>query len=217
MAITDQTILSEIQRVTLENAGDGGATWPSGMWTQAEVVGYLNQRQNRFLAAAGLQWKVGEVAVTTGQANQPNPTDWIATVFLAFKSSAGLYRELPKLSQQELDYLTPSWPGSSNATPQGYYEQEGDTNQTFVAPTPTDVGSAIERFYVFLGTALTAGGVNFTVVDEFVPTIKYGVLADMFSKVGPAANPVMAAACEARWDEGVQLGLVMSNEGWFAL
>ena len=66
MAVTDQTILSEIQRVTLEGAGDGGATWPSLMWTQAEVLGYLNQRQNRFLAAVGLYWTITETAITTG-------------------------------------------------------------------------------------------------------------------------------------------------------
>lgn len=218
MAITDQTILSEIQRVTIEGAGDGGATWPSGMWTQAEVVGYLNQRQNRLLAAIGLLWKVAETAITTGQADQDAPVDWIATIFVAYKSAAGVYTELPKLSQLELDLILPTWPSATATTPKGYYEAEGnETLTTFVAPIPTAVGSALERYYVFLGTALTALGVNFTAPDEFVPTIKYGVLADMFAKVGQAQNLELAQACEQRWTEGVELGILMSKEGWFAL
>jgi len=217
MAITDQTILSEIQRVTIEGVGDGGATWPSGMWTQAEVLGYLNQRQNRFLAAAPLYWTRAQTAMTLAQADQANPANWIATVFVAYVTGAGLYRELPKLDAYELDLWIPTWPGSSSATPVGYYETDGNTLTTYVAPIPTEAGCALERYYVALGTALTAAGVNFSVSDEFVPTLKYGCLAEMFSKVGPAQNLVLAQAAEARWQEGVELAMLMAQEGWFAL
>lgn len=217
MAMTDQTILSEIQRVTLEGVGDAGATWPSLMWTQVEVLGYLNQRQNRFLAATALYWTHAETAITTGQAAQAAPADWVATILIALKTSAGFYKELPRLDALELDFALPTWPGLSSATPRGYYSVDGATLTTFVAPIPTDVGSALERYYVALGTALTAAGVNFSVSDEFVPTIKYGALADMFSKVGQASNPLLAQACEERWTEGLELGKLMATEGWFAL
>ncbi len=217
MAVTDQTILAQIQRVTLEGAGDAGATWPSGMWTLTEVLGYLNQRQNRFLAATGLMWTTTETAITLNQADQANPTDWIATLFMAYKTGAGLYKELPRLDALELDYALPTWPGTSSATPRGFYEVDGNTATAYVVPIPTEVGSALERYYVAMGTTLTQGGVNFSVPDEFVPTIKYGALAEMFSKVGQAANPALAAVCEARWTEGVELGMLMATEGWFAL
>ncbi len=217
MAITDQVILSEIQRVTLENAGDLGATWPSLMWTQAEVVGYLNQRQNRFLAATALMWTRAQTNMTLAQSDQAAPADWIATIFIALKTGAGLYKELPKLDALELDYSLPTWPGASSATPKRYYEADGATLTTYVVPIPTDAGSALERYYVAMGTALTAAGVNFSDPDEFVPTIKYGCMADMFSKVGQAFNPVLAQACEERWTEGVELGKLMAQEGWFVL
>lgn len=222
MSVTDQAILSEIQRVTLENTGDAGATWPSGMWTQAEVLGYLNQRQNRLLAACALFWKVAETPVTTLQSEQPNPADWVATVFLAYATSPGVslvgtYRELPKMDALELDLIQPSWPGASSLTPRGYYEIDGQTLSTFVVPIPTDVGSVLERYYVALGTTLDASGIAFSVSDELVPTIKYGVLADMFGKVGEAQNPALAAACELRWREGVELATLMATEGWLAL
>lgn len=209
------TVYSEIQRTTLENVGDGGNTWPSGMWTITEVVNYLSTREDRFLAATGILWKRDETAVLTGQANQPTPADWIATVFIAHKSSAGVYRELPKLDRLELDLITAGWPGTSSATPRGYYEVDGEnTLTTYLAPIPTDVGSALERYYVYLSTH---GEFTFTVPDEFVPAIKYGVLADLFSKVGPASNPALAAACESLFQAGVAMGQLMATEGWFAL
>jgi hypothetical protein len=217
MAITDQTILSQIQRVTLEGAGDLGVSWPSNQWTQVEVLGYLNQRQNRFRAETGLLWTRTETAITAGQSNQANPASWVTTVFLVYKSSAGVYRELPKLDAFELDCVLPSWPGASSATPRGYYEVDGETLTTFVVPIPTEVGSVLERYYVSMGTALTAAGVDFSVPDEFVPTIKYGALADMLSKMGEGQNQTLAAACEERWEEGLEFGKLVAQEGWFAL
>ena len=217
MAVTDQTILEQIQRVTLEGSGDLGATWPSGMWTLTEVLGYLNQRQDRFLAATGILWTRVQTAITINQSDQANPTDWIATLFVAYVSGAGVYQELPKLDALELDFVLPTWPSATSATPRGYYEVDGATLTTYVVPIPTDAGSALERYYVALGTTLTQGGVNFSVPDEFVPTLKYGALAEMFSKVGPASNPALAQVCEARWQEGVELGTLMATEGWFAL
>jgi hypothetical protein len=217
MAVLDTTVLSEIQRVTLENTGDGGVLWPSGMWTAAEVLGYLNQRQNRLLAACGLFWKVAETAITVNQANQAHPADWVASLLIAYKSAAGVYRELPRMDAAELDFVLPTWPAATSATPRGYYEVDGVTLTAYVVPIPTAVGSGLERYYVALGTALTGLGVPFSVSDELVPTVKYGVLADMFGKVGEAQNPVLVQACEARWQEGVELASVMATEGWFAL
>lgn len=217
MAVIDQDILNELQRVTLEGLGDNGVTWPSLMWTQAEVLGYLNQRQNRWLAATCLCWTVLETVIVANQADQPMPADWVATVFNAWKTSAGDYDELPKFDALSFDYALSTWPTLTATTPKGYLEADGDTLTTQVVPIPTDVGAAIERYYVALGTTLDASGVAFSVPDEFTPCIKYGVLADMFNKVGQAANLELVAACEQRWEEGVQLGMLMATEGWFAL
>lgn len=221
MPVTDQTVLSEIQRVTVENAGDGGATWPSGMWTQAEVLGYFNQRQNRFLMETGLRWIHREDLLTLGQTNQPfpaPPADWIATILIAYKSGAGLYRELPRMDAYELDLEVPSWPGASGVSPRGFYETDGDTLTTYVVPAPTEVGSALERYYVALGATLTAAGVNLSVPDEFVPTIKYGTLAEMFMQIAAGTqNLTLVEMCEERWTEGVEVAKLQAPDTWFVL
>jgi len=217
VAVTDSEILSEIQRVTVENAGDGGVLWPSGMWTQAEVLAYFNQRQNRFLMETSLRWTRAEVNLTLAQTNQAAPTDWVETVFIAYKSGAGLYRELPKMDVREFDLIQSTWPGASATTPRGYYEIDGDTLTTYVVPAPTDVGSALERYYVALGTTLALGPTTLSVPDEFAPTLKYGVLEDMFRKIGQSQNLVLADLCKERWDEGVEIGKLIAPATWFVL
>lgn len=218
MAVSSQTILSEIQRVTLEGTGDAGLTWPSGMWSLAEVLGYLNQRQNRWLAATGLVWTHELTAVVPNVSRQDAPEDWVATVLLAFCNSDGCFRELSKVDTVELDLRYVGWPLTSNDRPYGYYETEGETRSVYLAPIPSAAVVQIEWYYVALGTTLTqTPAVNLTVPDEFVPTIKYGALADMFSKVGPTQNLKLAQACEQRWTEGVEVGTIMAREGWFAL
>ena len=219
MSVTDQTLLSEIQRATLEGTGDGGAIWPSGMWTSVEVVDYLNQRLQRFRVLTGLYWTRAETNLTLSQANQDPPSDWISTVFVAHRTGAvadaGTYVELPRLDRLELDFALPTWPAATGV-PRGYYEVDGDTRTTYVAPIPTASG-ALERYYVSLGTTLDRSGVDIGVSDEFIPTLKYGVLAEMFGKVGPGHNPLLAQAAEARWQEGIAMGQLIAHEGWFAL
>lgn len=214
--ITDTAILSEIQRVTLEGPGDGGVSWPSTMWTLAEVLSYLNQRQNRFLAETTIAWTAILQTVIPGQSGQPRPPDWIAAIQLAYQGNGTGFVLVDRTSVRELDLAHPSWPGSTTMdVPTGVYEVEGDTLMDYLVPIPLDPASQLERYYVAMGTALLqTPAVAFSVPDEFVATIKYGALAEMFSKVGPTANPVLAEMAEQRWQEGVELGKLMSTEGW---
>lgn len=215
MPMLDTEILTEIQLVTLEGLGDGGVTWPSGMWTAVEVRGYLNQRQNQFLAETGLVWTTDETPVVPGVAAQQRPEDWVASCQTAYKGSNGQYVLLEPTDLRQLDLAHPEWPSTASLEPPvGVYEVEGETLVDYLAPIPLDPQALLERYYVALGETLTGDGVPFAVPDEFVATIKYGALAEMFGKVGPAGNPVLAEMAEERWQEGVELGKLMATEGW---
>jgi len=76
MAFTDQQIEQQIQYTVIEPP-DLGATWPSGLWTAAEVVDYLNQRQHRFLKDTHLQIGLANIPVTQGTSLYDLPDDWI--------------------------------------------------------------------------------------------------------------------------------------------
>lgn len=219
MPITDQTLLSELQRVLVENAGDGGATWPSGQWTQAEVLWHLNRRQDRLIAESSLVWTLQQSPIITNQAAQPAPPDWAETLLIVYVSSTRSYTELPKVDSLELDLALPGWPGTTTPSmPRGWYEIDGAaTLTTYVAPIPTEASSYLERYYVALGATLTAGGILFAVPDELVPCLKYGVLSDLLRKVGQSQNLPLADLAEQRWSEGFEMAKLIAQEGWFAL
>lgn len=219
MSIAGTTLLSELQRLLLEGVGDGGATWPSGQWTQAEVLWHLNRRQDRLIAESGIVWTLQQTAIVTNQAAQAAPADWAETLLVVYVSAAHVYTELPKVDALELDLALTAWPGATIPTmPRGWYEIDGPaTLTTYLAPIPTEAGSVLERYYVALGPALTASGVLFAVPDELVPCLKYGVLSDLLRKVGQSQNLPLADAAEARWQEGFEMARLIAQEGWFAL
>lgn len=216
MATTDAELLATIQRTTLEGDGTDPLTWPSGMWTLAEVLGYATQRQNRFLQRAAVLWTVLEQAVAV-QSAQTLPVDWVATLLVASRTAEG-YREVPTTDPFALDRAHPGWQLTASTThPYGYYEIDGETRTGYLVPAPTADVLGLELYYVALGTALDASGIDLSIPDEYVPTLKAGILADLFSKVGEGQNLSLAAVCESRWEEGVQVATLQAIDGWLAL
>jgi len=202
--ITDRRLLDAVQRVVLEPA-DFGAAWPSGLWTTAEVLAYLSQRQDRFLketlaVCAHLQTAL----LVPGDGTADIPAPWLATLSVMWDSgTAG--RPLLPLTRREADLLQPDWqqtPGS----PLGYIPEEYATRQVTLVPAP-DLPGFLHVFAAVVGQTFTGldTGVAITVPDECAPYLGYGVLADMFGKQGRGYDEGRRAYCEARWDEGVAL------------
>ena len=211
MSVTDQALLTALQFALIEDP-DSGATWTSGLWTPAEVLDYLNQRQNRLLRESMILLSEANITVNPATLRQDLPFDWIATQRVVWRKSDGTRRELPRSDSFETDAMLPSWPYTLADRPQVYMDAETPTLQIQIAPAPLDVGR-LEILYVALGALLTGLGEIFTVPDEFVPAIKYGVLADMLSKIGRASDQTRIQYCESRFQEGIEAGKLMLM-GW---
>jgi len=209
MAITDQEVLDEIQETLIETQ-DSGATWSSGFWTVSEVIGYLNDVQYDFLKKTLLLVTPTTLNTIPNTRRHALPQDWIATYDAAFKSSAAtpVYSPLSRSDERELDLAIPSWPLEPEQTPLVYTEGELPTLTIQIAPAP-QAGGVILLLYTALSTELTGAGVNFTVPDELVPAIKWGVIAEMLSKVGRGADPARAALARERYDLGVAAAQLM--------
>ena len=206
MAIADTAVLSEIQLAMLEPTVDGGVTWTSTMWTAAEVLGYLNQRQNRFLKESCLLAAWTTIAVSAGQLRPALPDDWVATVRVAWKGSGALtYLKLPRADSWSADNGVPTWPSTTAVRPKVYMDAETPTLELQLAPAPTGAGTLSLYYVSTAAPGLDGLGELFIVPDEFVPYVKWGVLADMLSKVGRAMDPERAAYGEARFAEGVAI------------
>lgn len=214
MAVTDQQLLNECQYAVIEPP-DNGATWPSGLWTLAEVLGYANQRQWYFLKETGIVTTTASITANAGTGNRFSlPTDWIGTVRAAWKD-ASHWQGLQRSDTWQADHGMDTWEATAG-TPKLYMDAETPTLGIQIAPKPV-INGTVEVLYVALSTTLDRSGIALTVPDEFAPYIKWGVLADMLSKVlGRQQDMTRAAYCEERFQEGITLAqcLIGDRNSW---
>lgn len=214
MSVTDRSVLASLQRRVLE-PDDLGVTWPSGLWTRVEVVGYLNQRQHRFLRDTLLLGAHTQLDTIPNISRQALPDDWIATIRVGWKDAVtGRLIGLPRGETFEADHGLPDWPRTLG-TPVEFSEIESPNLEIALIPAPVDAG-IIDLLYVGLAGVLGADPTAdelFTVPDVFVPALLYGVLADMLGKVGRAHDPERATYCEGRFREGVEVARFLLSGG----
>lgn len=209
--MTDQELLTEIQHALLEPP-DGGATWPSGLWTQAEVLSAANMAQDLLLKRT--QLLIGQVTlpVTAGVARVALPDDWLATWQVVWRGSDGTVRELIRSDQFQADHAQPAWPSTLD-TPEVYFDHDQALLQIQLAPIP-DIDGDLDVFYVPAGVTLDATGENLTVPDELAPSLKFGLLADLLGKDGRGKSPERAAYAQGRFDLGIDVAGVILRSAW---
>lgn len=198
----DTELLGEVQRLLIEPV-DGGATWPSGLWTAAEVLGYLNQRQNRFLKESSVVTATGYVLYSTPAYVADLPSDWIATIRCVWRDDAThSYTPMYNGDTQGVDWGSPAWRGTLG-TPQVWSDsEEASPPRLRVLPAPAADGR-VELVYVACADPCDGTGVVLTVPDEYTVSLRYGVLADMLGKQGRAFDAARAGYAETRFVEGI--------------
>jgi hypothetical protein len=211
-SVTDREVLSAVQLSLLE-PDDKGATWPSLIWNAAQVVGFLNDRQRRFLSESGV---TVTVAYQAGQADQPRydlPPNLIDIRRVAWANSESpmAYIELPRADAWELDHGRTNWPTANAVSPEVYLEDHLPSLTIAMQPTPTDAGE-IELTAVTLGTTVDGTGVLLSVPDDLTPYLAWGVRADMLAGEFEGNDPVRAAHCESRFQEGIELARILTGE-----
>lgn len=208
MSTTDLQLLAEIQAALLEDA-----TFSNGLWSLAEVLRYFNQRQYRFLSETKILAGIALIPWTPGQPTQPLPPDWIATVSARWQDfGSGAWHVLPPTDAWEIDHLHAT-ATTTGGDPQGY--RDGDTLETLtltLGPAPVAQGQ-VELHYVSLSELLDGTGMIFTVPDDWVPYLKYGVYADMLGKDGRGQDKTRARYSELRYQEGIVLAQALMD-GW---
>ena len=205
--LLDTEIMEQLQYHTLEVA-DLGNTWDSLMWTKDEVISYLNQRQNKFLKDSLLQVGLANIPMTAGTETYDLPWDWINTVRILLMRDDGSSKALGRSDTWEADNGVPNW-SYVEGEPKLYYD-ESDPISVTLMPIPDDDGTLLIH-YVPLAGEFDGEGEPITVPNEFMPPVKYGALADMFSKVGRANDPSRAKYCEQRYQLGVQVAKILLN------
>jgi hypothetical protein len=200
MSTTDQQLLNEVQYASLETP-NSGASWPSGLWSADEIASYLNLRQRRLLYETGCVCKRGTLITVPNELRYPLPADWIQTRRAMWLDPGSGVHPLLRSEIWYLDYGLVSWEETFSKIPLVYMDDVLPTLEVQIAPASSD-GGVLQLLYVAIGAALSNTGVAITVPDDLVPILKWGVLAEMFGKVGRAHDPEKAAYCEERFALG---------------
>lgn len=209
MSVTDLDQLQEIQLTLQEDA-----TFSNGLWSLPEVLAYWNQRQYRFLFETKLVAAELTFSWIPGQPQMDLPPDWIDTILVGWHDlAAGNWRPLPPTDLFEASHhLGPE--GSITVGPPEAY-RESDTPGTLsmgLSPVPIAPGE-VTLLYVALSETLDGLGTYFTVPDDWVPYIKYGVYSDMLGKDGRGQDLLRSRYAEQRYMEGIVLAQSLL-QGW---
>jgi hypothetical protein len=210
----DQDLLTGIQYAVIEPP-DGGASWPSGLWSRDEVLSYLNQRQDRLLKETLIYVKTSaDLAVANLTRLIALPTDWMRTVSVVWTGTDGQVRELQRVDSFQVDHADSTLGRTATGMlPLYYMEYDTETLIIEIGPTPSGVQGTLSVLYVPVGVDLTGNGVSLLVPDELETAVKYGALADMLGKDGRGKDAVRSQYCEERYTMAVEAARLIL-EGW---
>jgi hypothetical protein len=194
--MTDQSLLTDVQFCLLEPP-DGGASFPSGLWTRAEVLDACSAGQRDLLRTTHLLTTRVEIAVLAGATSVALPANWLATLSVNWRASSVRY-PLGPADAFEVDCILSTWEGTTGLP---IVFLDGDTTSLLIrlAPTPSTNGT-VELRYVADPTTLTGNGTALTVPDEFAGALKYAGLEMLLNKPSRAFDPERAAYCVERYD-----------------
>jgi len=195
----------------LVESPDGGASFPSGLWTRDEVIHAFNTRQRQLLRDTHLI--VTRIEIAVGIAENPTalPVDWVATLFCDWRTAGGVRSPLTPCDAFEVDLIVPTWETVAGV-PIVFLDGDEGTLTIRLAPIPAAAGT-LELLYIALPTAANGNGVTLSIPDEFLDGVRYGTLADLLGKVGRGADPARAAYCQERFELTEAIVSILL-EGW---
>jgi hypothetical protein len=184
----------------------------------AEILKFARNRVNQYQYETGLILSRKEFIM-----NPPNDNavviddeviDIIRVGYIAFDELQNP-DETHVLNRTDEDSVGQFYRNAFNETtdiPTFYASILGNLNTIKVYPLPANLGALdIISINGIPASTILALGTKINIPDNLVPYIKWGVLADIYSKDGVAYNPPMSTYCEERWREGVIIGINYSS------
>lgn len=191
MAIAVAEVLSDIQLLLAEGTVDGGVTWSSGLWTLAEVLGYIQEENRRLiLQTACLLARDTSVVVVPGTQIHTLPDDVLQVYSCAFVCDF-LSVTVPLLRADRLQTELVSDDSAispGNPLPYAYTTGELPSQQIALLPA-SNLPGILDMIKVQRPTDLARTD-SFIIPDELVGVVEWGVLATMLGNlVGGSESP----------------------------
>lgn len=199
--VTDKDLAARIQYHLLEPAT--GSSWTgSEQFTYTDVIGALQRRRDALLIETGAVITHTTQALGAGSQTFTVPDTTLAIRRLAWTSARGVtWPVYPEDINSQRSYGTgflttqgiPATYSSSSAQPLTYV----------IAPPPNEPGT-LDMLLVQSGAALTGTGIPLGIPDDMSSIVKWGALADILGKEGPAQDLARSYFCERRWKLGIE-------------
>jgi len=202
--VTDRDLMTLIEYHLLEPPTP--TVWTgTEMFDLPSITQAMERRRDQFLA------ETGAVVTHSTEPIIPPPAgriqldpDVIDVRRLAWQTPEGIYTHLWREDEARLNSYFRAW--SVNPAPPQVYSVAGTPPfRLQLAPPPSDTGQ-LDMLAVRAGAALDpATGVILGIPDDYAWVVKWGVLADLLGRDGPARDPLRSQYAEGRWREGCAL------------
>ena len=184
----------------------------SGLWSIAELTGYLEERRSEFLSATEIVYRRVGVVTIPQQQRHRLPDDWVTTRRVSFRVAANDRIRLHRVDEWEMDQGFATWQ-KGVGKPRFWMDVQVPRGIIQTAPASLSSGQ-LEVLMVGKGQTTFSGlSDTFGVPNEFVPSIRWGALAMALGKVGRGHDPERAAYAEARYQEGIEAAKMLLD-GW---
>ena len=164
----------------------------------------LQSRRDRFLSETGCvvtQALQSVAASAEGLLAFADSTIDVRRIALVL--GTGQYLTLQREDTKALNTYFATWKQSSGQ-PVVWCPMTNAPLNVQLAPIPS-AGLNLDVLTVQTGAALDGSGVPLGVPDDFAWVVKWGALAELLSKDGPARDVERAKYCEERWKQGLAL------------
>ena len=199
--IYDRELVAEIQFHFLEPATP--TAWSgTEQFVLSDLTAALQRRRDQFLAETGIHLtRATQAQGATGTVTLPETT--IDLRRMAWVTAGSVYYPLTREDEWALQTYNAGW--ETAGTPAAYSIAASAPVTAELAPPPSAAGT-LEILSVRSGAALDpTTPVLMGIPDDYCWVVKWGAMADLLSKDGPAYDPSRAAICEARYQQGVQM------------
>lgn len=192
-----RTILSVMKKLILD-LHEQTIEFPSGLWSQEEMFGYINFAERDFLRQATIQWTDHSQIADGTTRVFARPADAIGLRRIAFNG-----KRLWNTTAWQLAREDPSWRNSSGEPSQWYYDQLEPVDFA-IDKVPIRPG-ILRIFYFKAPTPVNSMLDTLSVRDHWEPYIRWKVLNLAWGKDGDGQDLARSGYCNKRFMFGVFL------------
>lgn len=208
--LTYQFLIDLINVHLFENLVDINST--SEITSIVEILKFARNRINFFQYLTSLVISKNTYNFAEAGINQLIINDEVIDIVRVAYLIDSKYYNLRKEDEQDIAFNDSKVFNTTKNIPDYYTTLLGSLNQIFIYPPPANLGQLEIISINGIASSITlALDTKIPLPNNLVPYIKYGILADIFSKEGVGQDLARASYCEERWREGIQIGINYSS------